>query len=308
MTSYILGDVPTDVNARAIDKIALILRLGLGLVFLAGGWWKLSRAIDPNQSAALAEKYMASNGYINSFFEQFLFEGALGSFLTPLGFLIALSAFELLSGIALLSGLFVRGLSFIYAFLLWSFVIALPVVTVPDVATDIKTHFSPAILVQIRDIGLSGAFFALLAMGSGRYSLDQKLFGRGFAPASLNWNHFGLLLRLSVAIVFIVGGVFAGYGHIKSFIPSPIILTIIGIILASGYLTRLASIAAFLIIAWYCVGKLSMETSFFNNLNSVKRELAFLAVTIVLAVFGGGQAYRPGRLLTAPKDVFLGTV
>ncbi len=306
MTFKIIGEVPTDVDSPSVDTIALILRVGLGMVFVTGGWWKLSRAINSETSAALVDQYMAANGYINGFFEQFLFTGALGSVLTPLGFLIAFSAFELLSGLALLSGFLVRGLSFVYAFLLWSFVIALPVITVPDVATDIETHFSPAILVQIRDIGLSGMCFALWAMGSGKYSLDQKLLNRGFAPQNLNWNHYGLLLRLSLAVVFVVGGVFFGFSYIKSFIPVPIALTLIGLVLASGHATRLAAMAALAVIAWYSFGKLSLDTSFWNNLNSIKRELAFLALSLILILHRGGLAFRPLDLVKQPLTALFG--
>lgn len=306
MNFKIIGDQPAEVGECATHKIALILRVGLGLVFLAGGWWKLSRAIDPAASGALVEKYTATSGYINSFFDQFLFTGALGSVLTPLSFLIILSAFELIAGIALIIGLFTRGFSFIFAFLLWSFVVALPVITVAQVGADIKTHFSPAILVQIRDIGLSGAFFALLAMGSGAYSVDQKFLGRGFAPASLNWNNYGLLLRLSVAIVFIVGGIFYGYSYIKSFIGFPIALTIVGLVLASGHFTRLAAAAAFAIVLWYCFGKLSLDTSFWNNFNAIKRELAFLAASLVLIIYEGGRSFQLASLFQNPMSALSG--
>lgn len=306
MNLKIIGDQPAEVGECATQKIALILRVGLGLVFLAGGWWKLSRAIDPAASGALVEKYTATSGYINSFFDQFLFAGTFGSSLTPLTFLIILSAFELVAGIALIIGLFTRAFSFIFAFLLWSFVIALPVVTIPQVAADVKTHLSPAILVQIRDIGLSGMFFALLAMGSGAYSVDQKFLNRGFGPASLNWNTYGLLLRLSVGIVFIVGGIFFGYSYIKSFIALPIVLTVVGFVLISGHFTRLAALAAFLIVLWYCFGKLSVDTSFWNNFNAIKRELAFLAASLVLILYEGGGSYRLASLFKNPMGALSG--
>ena len=305
MLSKILGDVPTDVKSADADRIALALRVGLGLVFLAGGWWKLSRAIDPERSEALVARYMADNGYINAFFEQYLFADP-GGLITPLAFLIVLSAFELVSGIALLAGLFVRAISFIYAFLLWTFVIALPVVTAPGASIEGASYLSPALLVQIRDVGLSGMFFVLFALGSGSYSLDQRVLRKGAAPAEVNWNAYGLLLRLSVACVFIVGGFFAGYDHIKSFADAPVLLAVIGIVLASGHAVRPAALAAFAVIAWYCVGKLSPDASAWSNFNAVKRELAFLAAAGVLFVYQGGRAFRPGNLLTAPRSGLLG--
>lgn len=306
MFSKILGGVPSDVESARADMIALVLRLGLGSVFVIGGWWKLSRALSAEHADALVSRYMAADGYINTFFQQYLFTEGLGDFLTPLGFMILLSAFELVSGLALIAGLFVRALSFFYAFLMWSFVIALPVVTATGYPADTISHFSPALLVQIRDVGLSGMFLVLFHLGSGSGSLDGRLFGRGGAQAQTDWDSYGLLLRLSVAAVFLVGGFFAGYGHIKSFVPIPVLLILVGVLLASGHLVRLGALAAFLILAWYCFGKISIDATLWNNLNAIKRELAYLAATGVLVAVGGGQAFRPGTLIRDPHATLLG--
>jgi uncharacterized membrane protein YphA (DoxX/SURF4 family) len=304
--SKILGDVPTDVNSARADMIALVLRCGLGSVFVIGGWWKLSRALSSAHADALVSRYMASDGYINTFFDQYLFADPLGGILTPLGFLILLSAFELISGLALLAGLFVRVLSFFYAFLMWAFVVSLPVVTATGYSTDLASHFSPALLVQIRDVGLSGMFLVLFHVGSGSVSLDQKLLHRGASPDQINWNTYGLLLRLSVAVVFLVGGLFAGYGHIKTFVPMPFLLTGIGLLLASGHLTRIAALAALAVVAWYSVGKMNLDVSVWNNLNAIKRELAYLAAGGLLVFFGGGHAFRPGNGFRRPGRTLLG--
>jgi len=304
--SKILGDVPSDVESARADMIALVLRLSLGSVFVIGGWWKLSRALSPEHADALVSRYMAADGYINTFFQQYLFTGGIGDFLTPLGFLILLSAFELMSGLALMAGLFTRALSFFYAFLMWSFVIALPVVTATGYPADTISHFSPALLVQIRDVGLSGMFLVLFHLGSGTFSLDRKIFDRGWAQRQTDWDRYGLLLRLSVAVVFLVGGFFAGYGHIKAFVPIPVLLILVGLLLASGHLVRVAALSAFLIVAWYCFGKISFDATLWNNLNAIKRELAYLGATAVLVAAGGGKAFRPGALLSAPQAALLG--
>ncbi len=306
MFSKILGDVPSDVESARADMIALVLRFGLGSVFVIGGWWKLSRALSPEHADALVSRYMATDGYINTFFQQFLFADPLGDYLTPLGFLILLSAFELFSGLALLAGLFVRVLSFFYAFLMWSFVMALPVVTATGYPAETASHFSPALLVQIRDVGLSGMFLVLFHVGSGTLSLDCKLFDRGGAQPHTDWDSYGLLLRLSVAGVFLVGGFFFGYGHIKSFVPIPILLILVGLLLASGHLVRVAALAAFLIVVWYCFGKISADASLWNNLNAVKRELAYLGAAAVLVAVGGGKAFRPSALIRSPQASLLG--
>lgn len=305
MKFNILGDVPTDVESADADRIALVLRIGLSLVFIAGGWWKLSRAIDPERSEALVSRYMADNGYINAFFEQYLFADP-GAWITPLGFLILLSAFELASGLLLLAGLIVRALSFVYAFLLWTFVIALPVVTAPGASIDGASHFSPALLVQIRDVGLSGMFFILLNLGSGAGSLDRIVMNSGAAPTDVNWNGYGLLLRLSVAAVFVVGGLFAGYDHIKTFVDAPLLLIAIGIVLASGHIVRPAALGAFAIIAWYCVGVMSPDNTAWGNFNAIKRELAYLAACVILIVYQGGRGFRLGDLIRSPKSSLFG--
>ena len=305
MKQLLRTPVPSRLDSQATDKIALALRLGLGSVFVAGGWWKLARAIDPLGSEAFVDRYMASNGYINAFFDQYLFADP-GALLTPLAFLTILSAFELAAGIALLAGAFVRAISLTFAFMLWTFVLALPVVTASGFETGAPSYFSPALLVQIRDIGLSGMCFVLFSLGSGPWSVDQRVLGRGAPPAELNWNTLGLVLRLSVAAVFIVGGLFAGYDHIKSFVGVPVLLTAVGVVLASGHLTRIAAAAAFAIVAWYCVGQLGSGVAAWDYFNSVKREVAFLAAIGVLFVFQGGTAFRPSALLRTPKQSILG--
>lgn len=302
------NDTRTAIDAARADTAAFIIRIGLGSVFVVGGWWKLSRALDPERSGALAERYMAGDGYINAFFAQYLFDGPMGVVLTPLIFLTLLSAFELLCGLAFLAGAFVRALSFVYAFLLWSFVIALPVTTTPDAVPTGGTYLSPAILVQIRDIGLSGMCFVLLNLGSGRWSLDQMAFGRGYPRQTIDWNAYGLVLRLSVALVFLVGGFFAGYDHIKSYVPVPLLLIAVGLVLASGHAVRAAALAAGAVLLWYSLTKLSFETSAWNNLNAIKRELAYLAACGVLGWFGGGEAYRPAHAWRAPARTFLGSM
>lgn len=312
MTWKIIDDAPRRVKSADADIIALALRIGLGAVFITGGWWKLSRALDPARAQALVAQYTADKGYINAFFQDYLFSD--GALLTPLSFLIILSAFELLSGVALVAGFAVRALSFIYAFLLWSFVMALPVITttigasggLTDQMAAAPSHYSPAMLVQIRDIALSGMFFVLMHLGAGAVSVDQVILKRGAPPDEINWNVYGLLLRLCVASVFMVGGFFAGYDHIKSFIDAPILLAAIGIILASGHLLRLTSIIACAVVTWYCAIKLNLEIGFWDNVNAIKREIAFLAACCILIAYQGGQAFRPLAFLKSPKTALFG--
>lgn len=296
---------PARISSAAADKAALILRTGLAAVFLTGGWWKLSRAIDPQRSDALIESYLASDGYINAFFYDYLFVGN-SVFMTPLAFMITLSAIELLAGFALLFGLFVRSLSFAFAFLMWTFVLALPVVTAGAPDEGFATHYSPALLVQIRDIGLSGMFFCLLALGSGRFSLDRTLFGRGYAPEVVNMDNIGLLLRLSVAATFLVGGFFAGYGHIKSFVDVPLLLILIGVMLATGHAMRIAAGLAIAVVAYYSAASIDFDRSVLDNANAIKREFAFLAAGAILLLYQGGRRFRPAGLFQSPSKSLIG--
>ena len=196
----------TTINTqKSYDIGALVLRSGLGLVFLIGGISKLSLLLNSATHDGMVANYMGTSGYINELFQQYLFTGAIGGIITPSLFLTSLSTFELLSGIALLAGLMVRPLALIYGFLLWSFVFSLPVMTVPGIDIGVKTYTSPAIFVQIRDIALSGMMFVLFNLGAGYKSIDSKFIT---PPNTVNWNVLGLLLRLSLGLMFIVSGFF----------------------------------------------------------------------------------------------------
>ena len=299
----LFGSGPAELSGKEAGLIALCLRLGIGAVFLIGGWWKLSRALDPARADALVARYTAPNGYINAFFQDYLFSGG---WITPWAFLTALSALELVAGVALILGLLVRPFAILFGLLVWSFVAALPVLTAPGVGVEGGTFLTPSLIVQIRDIGLSGMCFALAAAGSGRWSLDANLLNRGGTPAGLNWSVFGLLLRLSVAVVFIAGGAFYGLDHVKSWSSLPILLLAVGLVMASGHGVRLAAGAALAVVLIYCANAVSFEKSLWDNFNAVKREIAFIAAALVLLRFSGGPAFRVSKMFEAPQDVLFG--
>jgi len=278
-----------------ISVTATILRIGVGLVFVIGGYNKLSQLLSSEHSLAIVNSYTGSSGYINEFFLTYLFTG--NSLLTPWGFLTALSAFELISGIALCVGLMVRPLSLIYAFLLWSFVFSLPVVTTPGVAVELKTYTSPAIFVQIRDIALSGFMFVLLIMGSGRFSLDSKILKRGVTSEQANWDNLGLLLRLSLAAPLLIGGFFANFSYIATFATFQPILMVLGLALLLGIKVREVAALVCIVMLWFMLTKLSLDKSLIANLNGFKREFALLAASIVIVLRGSGTLYTPTDLL-----------
>jgi len=277
---------------QQIDNIALFLRLGVGSVFAIGGYSKLSQLLDPDRSQAMVDQYMGPAGYINSFFTDYLFTGALSGIISPWGFLTALSSFELMSGLALLAGFLVGPLALIYGFLLWTFVFSLPVVTTPGVEVTVKTYTSPALLVQIRDVALSGLMFVLFNLGSGRFSVDAlRSKKQGPRLDSVNWDAFALLTRLSLAAPLLVGGFFAGMSNIQSFSVYPWLLVILGLLLVAGVGVRAVAIAVALAMLWFMVGKFSIDKTLIANLNGFKREFALLAASLVLIVYGGGNKF-----------------
>ncbi|MEE9320335.1 MAG: DoxX family protein [Granulosicoccus sp.] len=276
---------------QRIDNIALCLRLGVGAVFVIGGYSKLSQLLDPTRSQAMVDQYMGPAGYINSFFSDYLFNGMLSGIISPWGFLTALSSFELISGLALLVGFLVGPLALVYGFLLWTFVFSLPVVTTPGVEVTVKTYTSPALLVQIRDVALSGFMFVLFNLGSGRFSIDAMRSKSRVRPEPVSWDAFALLTRLSLAVPFLVGGFFAGMSNIQSFSAYPLLLIVIGLLLVAGIGIRVVAIAVALTMFWFMLGKFSVDKTLIANLNGFKREFAMLAASLVLFVYGGGNKF-----------------
>lgn len=284
------------------DTYALALRAGLGSVFVIGGLAKLSRLLSPSQSEAIVAEYMGPLGYINETFQQWLFEGWLGLILTPWNFLTLLSGFELVSGLMFIAGLFVRPLALIWAPLLWTFVFSLPVVTTPGETLSAPTYTSPAMFVQIRDIALSGLFIALYNLGAGRASIDASLRGQ---PAVLerDWEVLGTLARWSLALVFIIGGLFHGFPKIAVFATPGLILAVIGLGLASGYGTRVFAAAACALLLWYMWTKFGGASSVLGYFNSIKRELGLLAGCAVVAHAGGGRLFAIDQLFPRREAV-----
>jgi|GEM_PF-771933 len=278
------------------DTMALVLRIGLGLVFVIGGWNKLYQLLNPNLTDAILSSYLGSSGYINQFFTDYLFSGTLGSLLTPWSFLTLLSAFELVSGLMLVAGLLVRPLSLFWAFLLWSFIVSLPVVTTPGVTPEQTTYTSPAMFVQIRDIALSGLFFLLYNLGSGAFSADQNFgINQSTRPNARpeRWNEMGLLLRISLALPFLIAGFFHGLDHIQTFKLPAIIAAILGLLILAGVQTRLVGSAIVAAMVLFMLQKINTDKSLIANLNGFKREFALLAGGIVLFHAGSGHYYTP---------------
>ena len=286
--------------ANRYDQVALMLRVGLGIVFVIGGMSKLSLLLGSSTHNGMVANYMGTSGYINTIFQQFLFPGGTDGFFNPSVFLTTLSTFELFSGIALIVGFLVRPLAILYAFLMWTFVVSLPVLTVPGVEITVKTYTSPALFVQIRDVALSGMFFVLFNLGSGMKSVDNRFFSQ---PKIINWDVLGLLLRFSLAMVFIVAGFFGGFAKIATFATWQPLLAVIGVLLIFGNdkVVRGFGVVVVAVMLWYMAQKLNIDKGIIGNLNGIKREFALGACGGALLMLGGGTLFTLPDLIERTK-------
>lgn len=119
----------------------------------------------------------------------------------------------------------------------------------------------------------------------------------------VTWDVAALLLRLSLALVFIVGGLFVGMPNIKSFVPSGIVMTAIGLaLLWGGSVGRYAAMAAGVTILFYVFSQVGYNKGLVGSLNAVKREIALFAVAIVLAVRDSGNLWTASDLLRRLRE------
>lgn len=131
-----------DTSSRPHDPAHIILRVGLGVVFLVFGFWKMSTPVDwilfLPEAVANAVKGIES---LDAF-------GAL----KLMGFLEAVLGFQLVVG------LFTRTTAIVCSFLLAGIVFHVGLTQ-----------------IGIRDVGLFGMALALCFTGGGAWSLDQWL-------------------------------------------------------------------------------------------------------------------------------------
>jgi len=283
--------------------IALVLRVGLGLVMFSGGLHKLLQAFDPARRDVFVEQYLSAEGYISQFWAAYLFEGMLGTVLTPWLFLTALSGFEFLSGLLLIAGVLVRPLALVWGLLFWTFIAALPVVTAIGAEIEATTHTSPALLIMARDIALSGLFFVLFNIGAGRYSVDERLFGPSATRSAVHWDPLGLLLRLCLALPLLVGGAFAGYGHIQTFNAPALLLLMLALPLLLNAGVRFAGVGIMALMLWFMFHQVDLGRGLIANMNAFKREFAFFAGGLILAVAGGGRSLSILRMREGWQDL-----
>jgi len=110
-------------------------------------------------------------------------------------------------------------------------------------------------------------------------------------------------------VPLVVGGVFAGLDHIKSWDIWAPLLVVVGAALIAGVRTRAAAVAAAMGMLWFAALSIRPEASLVVNLNGFKRELALLAAGLVVAACGGGVRFtlidiyrRVAGALAAARD------
>jgi|TARA_B100000315_G_scaffold259462_2_gene315631 hypothetical protein len=69
---------PDTVETRNLEHVALVRRVGLAIVFVIGGMYKLSGLLSDATHDSIVAGYTAANGYINQFFLDYLFTGNIG--------------------------------------------------------------------------------------------------------------------------------------------------------------------------------------------------------------------------------------
>lgn len=157
-------------SSRRLGAIPLILRLGLGPVWLCHGFLLAGRSPD---SAAV--EIVARTGLV---------PGHIPTFLTCLGLL------EMALGLAILAGLWVQGLAVLQVGLLTLFTL---------VAGRTPAYLSDALGGLSKNLGLIGTALALYRAGGGPWALDAWL------ARNATWRRWALLATLQRCLFTKVG-------------------------------------------------------------------------------------------------------
>ena len=252
--------------ARAIERIVpeknvlTILRIALGVIFVTGGF-KLAFHADP---AALVASYSdPDKGWISPIIVDVIqntLRVELGAFLQIQGWI------EMLLGLALILGIYTSLVAIVVGLLFWAFTVANPV------AGQIRLS---------RDIALMGLCFALAIGGPGAFSLDKRFRNtREFVGGRK--DILLLLIRLSLAYTFLASAIFSGgvlSNHLNTTLPL-VAVFLLGVLLAVGVFPKWI-MAIVLLWMIYLLPVNLFAKGFYMGLDSVKRELGFLAGSLV---------------------------
>ena len=137
----------------------------------------------------------------------------------------------------------------------------------------------------------------------------MHVFGQEAPQPIMSWDVAGVLLRLSTAVVLIVGGLFAGMPNIKTFVEPGIILFALGLMLLwGGRAARYAAGVTCAVLLIYMLGKIGVDKGLLGSLNAVKRELALFAGAFVIAARGCGELWTATDVARRMNDGFTAAV
>jgi uncharacterized membrane protein YphA (DoxX/SURF4 family) len=250
------------------EYLMTVLRVAVGTIFLIGGY-KLAFPPDPQ---ALAASYVdPATGWISPVFAEAI-TGQLGLQIST--FLRIQGVIEIALGLLMIAGLFTPVVAVLMGLMFWSFTVANPV------AGQIRLS---------RDIALMGFCFAIVVGGAGAASVDERMRGvRG--KLAERRDSVLVIVRLSTAYALIASALFSSgvfANHLNSTLPVEIVL-LLGVAFAAGLFPRWTMGIVFLWLLYVVVINLGGK-GVFPGLDSIKREIGFLAASLVYLLAGPDQ-------------------
>lgn len=255
----------SSVNRWNSDHVMAVLRIALGGIFLIGGV-KLAFPADPQ---GLVDGYIDPvKGWISPFFVQQISD-MLGMDISA--FLNAQGVVEMAVGMMMIMGMITPVAATLMGLMFWAFTVANPL------AGEIRLS---------RDIALMGFSFAVALNGAGAWSMDSLMLKRR-SNFTRKKDLILILIRLSLAFTLLSSSMFTGglfASHLNTTLPTGMVLAI-GILLVVGLLPRWLMAILF---AWmlYLLGNSLLSKDLFLAIDSVKRELGFLAASFVYFLLG----------------------
>jgi len=247
------------------DYLITILRVALGFIFVIGG---IKIAFPPDPEALAASYIDPSKGWISPFFGENI-TGNLGISISS--FLKIQGLIEIFLGIVLILGIFTSIVAIVMGLMFWSFTVANPIVG--------EVRLS-------RDIALMGLCFALALIGDGALSIDRRFLGIQ-SKFFERRDPFLLIIRMSLAYTLIDSALFSGGvfdNHLNTSLPVVVVL-LMGFLIAVGIFPRRVMVLIFVWMLYLILMNLIVK-GIFPGLDSVKREIGFLAASFVYFMLG----------------------
>ncbi|MCX4028601.1 DoxX family membrane protein [Endozoicomonas sp. SM1973] len=284
MLQALIGGLQTRSTYQvSVMRTAFILRLGLGGWLVVEALIKFLGLLSPTQFADMLGFYLGTAGYINQFFQYFLFQSSWGHLLTPASLLALMAMVELVVGCSLIAGLAVKWNAMLTFFMLVFYVIALPVMTIPNVQLEVAVYTAPAPLVQIREVAMAIAAFVLYKLGPGFYSVSNELNG---IISEKYWYGLWGKLRYALILPLVVAALFGGFGHIPTFAAPAFLLAALGAALTVDSLkvVRWAAWLAALVFFHYALFMIDWSDNWLKNIYAVRREFGLVSISVALAL------------------------